>query len=94
MLALVLSATADAKPGYTVKPKSLHLKIALPASNGYSASIATNGHRQVALKVSKGAAFARYRLSAKSAARASRPISDPSARSRSASAASVATTHT
>jgi hypothetical protein len=60
LAALALPATAAAKPGYTVKPKSLHLKIGLPASNGYTASIATNGHRQVVLNVSKGDVFARY----------------------------------
>ena len=58
--ALVLPAIAAAKPGYTVKPKSLHLKLSVPASNGYSASIATNGHRQVELKVIKGDVLARY----------------------------------
>jgi len=57
---LVLPAGAAAKPGYTVKPKSLQLKIGLPASNGYSASIVTEGHRKVVLKVSKGDVFARY----------------------------------
>lgn len=60
LAALTLPASAAAKPGYKVKPKSLHLKLDLPASNGYSASIETNGHRQVVLKVSKGEVLARY----------------------------------
>lgn len=57
---LALPAGAAAKPGYEVKPKSLHLRLDLPASNGYSASIETNGHRQAVLKVSKGEVSARY----------------------------------
>lgn len=60
LTALAPPATAAAKPGYTAKPKSLHLKLKLPASNGYSASIKTNGHRQVVLSLSKGNFFARY----------------------------------
>ncbi|HSS40933.1 MAG TPA: hypothetical protein VLK37_00115 [Solirubrobacterales bacterium] len=52
--ALALPATSAAKPAYTVKPKSLHLKIPLPASNGYSASIRTSGHRQVVLTFFQG----------------------------------------
>jgi hypothetical protein len=54
------SAVATAKPGYFVKPKSLQLKLSLPASNGYSASLSTDGHRQVLLSVSKGAFIGRY----------------------------------
>jgi hypothetical protein len=57
---LAVPAIATAKPGYTVKEKSLHLRLKLPASNGYSASIKTNGHRQVVLNISKGGFFARY----------------------------------
>lgn len=57
---LGLTATAEANPSYLVKPKSLHLKIPLPASNGYSASLTTGGHRQVTLSISKGEAVARY----------------------------------
>ncbi|HEX5990648.1 MAG TPA: hypothetical protein VFY75_10615 [Solirubrobacterales bacterium] len=60
VLALALPATAAAKPGHTVKPKSLHLRMQLAASNGYSASIATDGHRQVVLNISKGDFFAHY----------------------------------
>ncbi|HET9675891.1 MAG TPA: hypothetical protein VFP21_00125 [Solirubrobacterales bacterium] len=51
---LTLTAVAEAKPGYFVKPKHLQLKLTLPASDGYSASLSTNGHRQVTLTVSKG----------------------------------------
>lgn len=58
--ALTLPASAAAKPGYTVKPKSLRLKLELPASNGYTASIETNGHRQVALRLAKGGIAAEY----------------------------------
>lgn len=54
IMVLGAPATAAAKPGYTIKPKSLHLKLSLAASNGYSASIKTNGHRQVVLSVTKG----------------------------------------
>jgi hypothetical protein len=57
---LGMSAVAAAKPGYFVKEKGLHLKLALPASKGYSASLETNGHRQVVLSVSKGAFIGRY----------------------------------
>jgi hypothetical protein len=53
-------ASASAKPGYVVKPKSLRLNLFLPASNGYFASIETEGHRRVRLKVSKGSFFATY----------------------------------
>jgi len=58
--ALALPASAAAKPGYTVKEKSLQLRLGLPASKGYSASIVTDGHRQVVLNVSKDDFFARY----------------------------------
>lgn len=57
---LSLPATVAAKPSHTVKPKSLHLRLKLPASDGYAASIKTNGHRQVVLNISKGDFFARY----------------------------------
>lgn len=57
---LALPASAAAKPGYTVKQKSLHLRLKLPASNGYNAAIKTNGHRQVVLSISKGEFFAKY----------------------------------
>lgn len=57
---LALPAGAAAKPGYTVKPKSLHLKLEIPASNGYTASIETKGHRQVELRLAKGGVAAAY----------------------------------
>lgn len=60
LAALPAPATSSAKPGYKVKPKSLTLKLGLPASNGYSASIVTDGHRRVVLNLSKGNFFARY----------------------------------
>jgi hypothetical protein len=60
MAVLALPASAAAKPGYTVKQKSLHLRLKLPASNGYNASIKTSGHRQVVLNISKGEFFAKY----------------------------------
>lgn len=60
VLALGLPATVGAKPGYEIKPKSLHLKLDLPASNGYSASIVTKGHRQVEVRVTRGDVSARY----------------------------------
>jgi hypothetical protein len=50
----------SAKPGPVVKPKSLHLRAALPASNGYSVSLKTNGHRQVVVTVSKDEFIASY----------------------------------
>lgn len=53
-------AAAGAKPGYVVKPKILRLSLPLPASKGYSASIETEGHRKVSLKISKGSFFATY----------------------------------
>ena len=59
-LAVPLAGTASAKPSHVVKPKSLSLKLRLPASNGYSASILTSGHRQVVLNLSKGSVFTRY----------------------------------
>ncbi|HEX6152733.1 MAG TPA: hypothetical protein VFZ19_04335 [Solirubrobacterales bacterium] len=55
-----LAETASAKPGYVVKPKSLSLTVPLPAGNGYSASIETEGHRKVSLEVTKGSFFATY----------------------------------
>lgn len=51
---------ATAKPGYVVKPKRLSLNFDLPASNGYFASIQTEGHRKVSLRVSKGSFIATY----------------------------------
>jgi len=58
--ALALPAGAWAKPGYTVKQKSLHLRLELSASNGYAASIETAGHRQVVLRLAKGGVSATY----------------------------------
>jgi hypothetical protein len=58
--ALALPAISAAKPAYRVKPKSLHLKVPLPASNGYSAELTTAGHRQVTLSLSKGETIAHY----------------------------------
>jgi hypothetical protein len=60
LAALVLPAAAAAKPGYVVKAKGLHLSLGLPASDGYSASLRTQGHRQVKLTLSKGSFFANY----------------------------------
>lgn len=57
---LALTTVAEAKPGYFVKSKSLHLGVALPASDGYSASLQTEGHRQVVLTLSRGAFIGRY----------------------------------
>jgi hypothetical protein len=57
---LSLPVGAIAKPGYSVKPKSLHLRLQLPASNGYTASVETKGHRQVVLRLSKGGIAAAY----------------------------------
>jgi hypothetical protein len=59
LLALPAGA-ASAKPGYVVKPKSLRLGLVLPASDGYFASLQTEGHRKVSLKVSRGSFFATY----------------------------------
>lgn len=59
-VALAAPATASAKTAPIVKPKSLHLRAALPASNGYSVSLTTNGHRQVVISVSKEDFTARY----------------------------------
>lgn len=59
-LAAALPGAANAEPPYLVKPKSLHLKIPLPASNGYSASLTTEGHRQVTLSLAKDETVARY----------------------------------
>lgn len=57
---MALPASAAAKPGYKVKPKSLHLRLELPASKGYTASIETSGHRQVVLRLAKGGVVATY----------------------------------
>jgi hypothetical protein len=54
------AGTASAKPGYVVKPKILRLIVPLPAGNGYFASIETEGHRKVSLRVTKGSFFATY----------------------------------
>ena len=57
---LALPAEASAKPGYVVKPRGLRLSLGLPASNGYLASIETEGHRRVSLRVFKGSFSATY----------------------------------
>jgi hypothetical protein len=54
------AGTASAKPGYVVKPKSLRLNLTLPASNGYSAFVKTEGHRKVSLRIGKGGFIATY----------------------------------
>jgi hypothetical protein len=58
---MALPATVTAKPHYVVRPKGLHLHAALPASNGYSASIDTSGHRQVVLTFSQGSYTISYK---------------------------------
>lgn len=63
LVALAVPATAAAKAGYTVEERALHLKLALPASNGYSVSIQTEGHRKVVLAARKGGGVAFYRTS-------------------------------
>jgi len=60
LLAMALPTAAQAKPGPVVKPKSLHLRATLPASNGYYVSLRTNGHRQVIVSVAKDDFIARY----------------------------------
>lgn len=45
---------AAARPNYVVQPKSLEHIATLPATNGYVASIATSGHRQVVLSFAQG----------------------------------------
>jgi hypothetical protein len=60
VLVALPAETASARPGYVVKPKSLHLNLALPATDGYSAFIRTSGHRQVILSVAKGDFTAAY----------------------------------
>jgi hypothetical protein len=59
LLALPIAA-ASAKPGPVIKPKSLSLSLPLPASDGYFASIETEGHRKVSLRVSKGGISGTY----------------------------------
>jgi hypothetical protein len=59
-LAAALPGAANAESGYVVKSKGLHLKVPLPASNGYIATLTTDGHRQVTLSLSKGEVVARY----------------------------------
>lgn len=66
--ALSLPVGATAKPSYIVRPKGLHLHAALPARNGYSASIHTSGHRQVVLTFSQGS----YTISYKTLGRVTR----------------------
>jgi hypothetical protein len=56
----VMPGAAMAKPGYVVKPKGLHIHVPLPASNGYFATLTTEGHRRVTLSLSKGEVVARY----------------------------------
>lgn len=69
---LAFASVTMAKPGYFVKPKNLQLKLTLPASDGYSASLSTNGHRQVTLTVSKGDFVGSAAMSASPGSAASR----------------------
>jgi hypothetical protein len=59
-LLVLFAGTASGKPGYVVKPENLRLSLSLPASNGYSASIQTEGRRKVRLKVFKGSIASTY----------------------------------
>jgi len=61
LLALALPAGAAAKPGYEVRERALRLELSLPASNGYSVSIETEGHRKVILTARRGSGVAFYR---------------------------------
>ncbi|HVD38055.1 MAG TPA: hypothetical protein VNC15_04410 [Solirubrobacterales bacterium] len=60
-LALTAPIAAGAKPSYVVRPKGLHLSAALPATNGYEASITTKGHRQVTLTFFQGSYSIAYK---------------------------------
>jgi hypothetical protein len=61
LLALAVPAGAAAKPGYEVRERALRLELSLPASNGYSVSIETEGHRRVTLTAQKAGVVAAYR---------------------------------
>jgi hypothetical protein len=55
-----LPTVGSAKPNYVATPKSLHLSASLPASNGYTASLSTTGHRQVLVSFFQGSYMIRY----------------------------------
>lgn len=56
-----MPAGASAKPRFSVRPKSLHLSLDLPASKGFAVSLHTDGHRQVSIEVEKDDFVAVYK---------------------------------
>jgi hypothetical protein len=52
----------EAKPGYEVQPRHLHLHFELPAAHGYTMSVDTRGHREVRATLSKGGVSATYKV--------------------------------
>lgn len=68
-LALVLPATAAAKPGYVVHPGSFELNAFLPHHDGFSYLINAESHHRVQLTVSKGSASVIYRAKGRASSR-------------------------
>jgi hypothetical protein len=63
---LTTTASADAaRPGWVEKPRSLHLAFHAPASNGYTMSLETTGHREVTLGLRKGGVAVSYKTTGK-----------------------------
>jgi len=60
LLALALPTAASAGGHAIVKKKSLHLDFRLPAQQGYSISVRTDGHRQIQIGVTRDESFAVY----------------------------------
>jgi len=57
---LAAPASAVARPGDEVRPRSLHLTLSAPGTRGYTVAVDTLGHHQVTLTVSKGGQLASY----------------------------------
>lgn len=57
---LVSPASAAARPGDEVRPRSLHLTMAAPGTRGYKVTVDALGHHRVTLTVAKSGQLASY----------------------------------
>src|SRR3954452_25032630 len=64
-ISLVVPASAPARPGDEVRPRSLHLTMSAAGTRGYGITVDTLGHHRVTLTVTKNNQIASYETSGK-----------------------------
>jgi hypothetical protein len=65
VVVLAVPASASARDGYELRPRSLHLALSSIATHGYLVSVETVGHHRVTMFVQKGSQFASYTVKGK-----------------------------